>query len=791
MSKYEEFYHWFPMELSSFQKTAIRAIVDGHHSLSCVPTGSGKTLPALFAIDYFTRLGKKVIYTSPIKALSNQKYYEFSQKFPTLSVGLLTGDIKTNPTGNVLIMTAEILQNILVSKTSSMMEYVNVERDVGCIIHDEIHMINDEFRGHVWEELIMSCPPTIQMVMLSATLDSPESFVKWIESLPNQEKKVILETCNYRNVPLKHFGFVTNSSKIIKTTKKDPNIISLLQETNNKFIPLYTTNGVFENDNYDKIKNILKLYHKHTHYENNIFVLEQALRVMVEKEMFPAVCFLLSKKQIETISKKITVNLLEFDSKVPYIIQKECENILRQKFSNYKNFLHLPEFASLLKLLEKGIAIHHSGMIPVLRELVEILFEKGFIKLLFATETFSVGLNMPIKTSIFTDIFKFDGNGRRMFLPHEFTQASGRAGRRGLDEEGFVIHLFNLYDSHQKTDFRLLLHGPSQKLVSKFKMSFHLFFSNENINSFCRASLTNFETRGIISSMIKEEEEISQIIQKEQEKTLKTPNEILQEYNSLFRYKSQKQHKKNKIKQENLKEDYPTLEDDLKSRKNLETWIQKKEIVEVKKNCEIQKLEEKISSIKKFLTEQGCFNEKGEKTILGNIASKIHHVPCLGIAQKINEIASLEVHELISLLGCFLPITVPESFKTHVFPQGKIFHSILTDIDTIYNKCYDFEAQHGIYTGEDYTIQFDFVNLLERWAKVTTEEEADALFYQIKDEKGIFLGEFVKYIMNLNNLSRELENVAEFLGDIRFLSKLKQIPEKTIKFIVTNQSLYV
>ena len=215
-------------------------------------------------------------------------------------------------------------------------------------------------------------------------------------------------------------------------------------------------------------------------------------------------------------------------------------------------------------------------MIPVLRELVEILFEKGFIKLLFATETFSVGLNMPIKTSIFTDIFKFDGNGRRMFFPHEFTQASGRAGRRGLDEEGFVIHLFNLYDSHQKTDFRLLLHGPSQKLVSKFKMSFHLFFSNENINSFCSASLTNFETRGIISSMIKEEEDISQLIQKEQEKILKTPNEIIQEYNSLFQYKSQKQHKKNKIKQENLKEDHPTLEDDLKSRKNLETWIQKK-----------------------------------------------------------------------------------------------------------------------------------------------------------------------------------------------------------------------
>ena len=126
------------------------------------------------------------------------------------------------------------------------------------------------------------------------------------------------------------------------------------------------------------------------------------------------------------------------------------------------------------------------------------------------------------------------------------------------------------------------------------------------------------------------------------------------------------------------------------------------------------------------------------------------------------------------------------------FLKGKYVHSILTDVDTIYNKCYDFEVQHGIYTGEDYTIQFDFVDVLEKWAEVTTEEEANALFHQIKEEKEyFFLGEFVKYIMNLNNLSRELENVAEFLGDIQFLSKVKQIPEKTIKFIVTNQSLYV
>lgn len=789
MSKYEEYYNWFSLELSSFQKTAIKAVVDGHHSLSCVPTGSGKTLPALFAIDYFTRLGKKVIYTSPIKALSNQKYYEFSQKFPNLSVGLLTGDIKTNPTGNVLIMTAEILQNIMVSKTSNLIEYIDIEKDVGCIIHDEIHMINDEFRGHVWEELIMSCPSKIQMVMLSATLDSPEDFVKWIESLPHQEKKVYLETCNYRNVPLKHFGFLTNSNKIVKTIKKDPVVISLLEEINNNFVPLYTTNGNFENDNYDRMKKVLTLYKKYNHYENIVFVLEQALRLMVEKEMFPAVCFLLSKKQIETISKQITVDLLEFDSKVPYTIQKECEQILRRKFGNYKEFIELPEFISLVKLLEKGIAIHHSGMIPILRELVEILFEKGYIKLLFATETFSVGLNMPIKTSIFTDIFKFDGNGKRMFFPHEFTQASGRAGRRGLDKEGFVIHLLNLYQPHQKTDFRLLLNGPSQKLNSKFKLSFHLFFSSENVNSFCHSSLVNYESRGVINNMIQEETDLSKKI--EETRRTKTPLTILDEYVSLSQYKSQKQHKKNKMRQEQLKDEYPMIEEDLKLQENLKKMKENLVNMGQKRDAEKIKLKEKINAIQLFLTQEGCFDEKGEKTILGCIASKIHHISCLGVSKHMDKIVTLELNDLISFLGCFIPITIPDTFQSYSFPQGYSFESLLKDVDLYYEKCYNFEIRNGIYTGEDYTIHYNFIEILNKWVDVVTEEECVIFLNQIKKEKGIFLGEFVKYIMNLNNLSKELESVAEYLGNMEFLSKLKQIPEKTMKFIVTNQSLYV
>jgi antiviral helicase SKI2 len=185
----QEHFDKFPFPLSDFQKYAIEAIVTGDHVLVTAHTGSGKTLPAEFALEYFVSQGKKVVYTSPIKALSNQKFYEFTQKFPHISFGILTGDIKINPEANVLIMTTEILMNTLYAKnrkdvkTNSLTMFeMDFNNELACVIFDEIHYINDLDRGKVWEETIMMLPQHIQMVMLSATLDSPEKFALWCET---------------------------------------------------------------------------------------------------------------------------------------------------------------------------------------------------------------------------------------------------------------------------------------------------------------------------------------------------------------------------------------------------------------------------------------------------------------------------------------------------------------------------------------------------------------------------------------------------------------------------------
>ena len=210
-SKYETYFESYPYPLSDFQKYAIEAIVEGQHVLVTAHTGSGKTLPAEFAIEHFVKKGKRVIYTSPIKALSNQKYSEFSKKYPHISFGLMTGDIKINPDADVLIMTTEILMNALflqtqndnIEQTSSLQFQIDINADLACVVFDEVHYINDADRGQTWEKTILMLPKQIQMVMLSATIDAPERFTKWAER-GDESKEVYLASPHHRVVPLTH-----------------------------------------------------------------------------------------------------------------------------------------------------------------------------------------------------------------------------------------------------------------------------------------------------------------------------------------------------------------------------------------------------------------------------------------------------------------------------------------------------------------------------------------------------------------------------------------------------------
>ena len=209
---------------------------------------------------------------------------------------------------------------------------------------------------------------------------------------------------------------------------------------------------------------------------NKTHVLHQLVKQLNEEDRLPAIVFVFSRKNVETYANAITTNILEFDSKVPYTIRNECDQVLR-KLTNYKEYMNLPEYDELTKLLEKGIGIHHSGMIPILREIVETMISRKHIKLLFATESFAIGLDCPIRTAVFTSLTKFDGCGMRYLYPHEYGQAAGRAGRRGLDTVGHVVHCNNMFEVPSLTEYKEILCGKPQSLLSKFRVSYSTILS--------------------------------------------------------------------------------------------------------------------------------------------------------------------------------------------------------------------------------------------------------------------------------------------------------------------------
>jgi superfamily II RNA helicase len=841
---YQSYFDFFPFSLSDFQKHSIEAIVSGNHSLVCAPTGSGKTISAEFAIRYFTGMGKRVIYTSPLKALSNEKFYDFTKKFPGVSFGVLTGDIKVNPEAQVLIMTAEILLNTLYSKHSVQSQNqgsqgsqgsqgqnpvsplsfeMDFEKELGCVVMDEIHFINDEARGKVWEETIMILPQHIQMIMLSATLDAPEKFAFWIENrgykggatqcvAPNpatSTKQVFLSSTNYRIVPLTHYSFITTNNGIFKAVKKDEALVKEIKDIINKPLEIQSSQGVFNDTNYYKIKKMLHLFQDKNIYIKRQHVIDEVCKYMFDNNMLPAVLFILSRKQIDIIAKEITANLLEDDSKVPYIVRRECEQIIR-KLPNYEEYLHLPEYNQMVQLLEKGIGTHHSGVLPILREITEILFSKGYIKLLLATETFSVGLNMPIKTTVFTSLMKFDGTENRFFYSHEYTQCAGRAGRRGIDTVGNVIHLNNLFRSQvELKDYKLVMQGKPQTLVSKFKVSYNLLLNLINIGD---SNLSKFVERSMIHDEIDNEMGViwRDITKLENEmmnlemvlSSLKTPRDVIEQYLNVYHEAKLAVNKKKKDAERkviNLTQNHISIERDSHQ---LIKWREKqKELDCLKRDYENVKqyMNHNVLVLLDFLTKQGfVLSESGgmpfSLTLKGFIANHLREVNCVVFADLIfaGHLNRLSAKQLICLFSCFTNIVVSDELKS-IQPCSKDMNviSCLQRTKTSLDMIQDFEVGAKINSVVDMNIHYELLDFIGEWCDCLCVENCKFLLQRLEKEKEIFLGEFIKAILKINTISSEMEKVAESIGNMELLSKLKEIPVLTLKYVATNQSLYV
>jgi superfamily II RNA helicase len=836
----------FPYPLSDFQKYAIEAIVQGDHVLVTAHTGSGKTLPAEFAIQHFTSQSKKVIYTSPIKALSNQKYYEFQQKYPNISFGLFTGDIKTNPDAQVLIMTTEILMNTLFrsNKDESRVGLdfnIDVQVDLGCVVFDEVHYINDKERGQVWEKTILMLPPHIQMVMLSATIDNPLGFARWVESgrhIDKQHfnekdnkskfpegagggtgvckaspgfprKRVYLASTDKRVVPLSHYGYVTVNEGIFKNIK-DKELEQQIRSQTNVLVPLQSESGDFKEPGVHKMKKLLDIFEGRQVFMKRQQVLNSLALFLRDREMLPAIAFVFSRKHVELCAKEITVPLLEDDSKVGYIVRRECEQIIR-KLPNFQEYLSLPEYNQVVSLLEKGIGIHHSGMIPVLREIVELMISKKYIKLLFATESFAIGLDCPIKTAIFTSLTKFDGQSDRYLMPHEYTQMAGRAGRRGLDTVGHVVHCNNLFKLPTLTDYRSMLCGKPQQLVSKFHINYSLILNlikNGQTNDFHRFAERSMVQGEIVKSIDGQRTSIHDLglrVDKKKESLsfMKTPYDICVRYLSLqndLKGLVNKKRKDCEREMQALKNQYFDLPKDIKYTEEYMNLTRELDNESASLEFTNSFIQRQCASICSILMKTGFIELVSDETFsyvltdLGRAASSIAEVHSLIMSRFMitnNYFGDFDETELVGLFACFADVKIDED-KRRYNPTEQL-RVPLIELAKLFDEYESAELNEDARTGIRYesAIQYDMSELAMKWTKCIDEQSCREFIQSDVADKGISVGDFNKAMMKVATISKELGKVAEEVGQIELLHKLSKIDGLVFKYVTTAQSLYL
>ncbi|KAH6657648.1 rRNA-processing arch domain-containing protein [Truncatella angustata] len=446
----------WPFTLDPFQRLSISSIERDESVLVSAHTSAGKTVVAEYAIAQCLKKNTRVIYTSPIKALSNQKYREFNEAFG--DVGLMTGDVTINPTASCLVMTTEILRSMLYRGSEIM-------REVAWVVFDEIHYMRDKIRGVVWEETIILLPDKVRYVFLSATIPNAFQFAEWIAKIHRQACHVVYT--DFRPTPLQNYFFPSGGNGIFLVVDEK----GVFRENNfNKTMQMIEDRKAGEaNDVNAKMqgKGRNKKTFKGGKDDANADI-QKIVKMVMSKGFNPVIVFNFSKRECEMMAL--------FTSKFSFNDDSE-KAMTRKVFTSAIESLsvedrELPQIQNILPLLEKGIGVHHSGLLPILKETIEILFQEGLIKVLFATETFSIGLNMPAKTVVFTQVKKFDGTTRRPLTSSEYIQMAGRAGRRGLDDRGIVIMMID--DKLEPDTAKEIVVGQQDRLNSAFHLGYNM-----------------------------------------------------------------------------------------------------------------------------------------------------------------------------------------------------------------------------------------------------------------------------------------------------------------------------
>lgn len=752
------FANTFPFPLDDFQIAGCRALEDGKGVLVAAPTGAGKTIVGEFAVELAINSNTKCFYTTPIKALSNQKYSELVNKYGEAKVGLLTGDTSINSEAQIVVMTTEILRNMIYANSATI-------EKLRYVVMDEVHYLADKFRGAVWEEILIHLSDKVQVVSLSATVSNAEEFGEWLQTVRGDTEIIVSEV---RPVPLyQHVLFGNRLLDLFdESMKLNPELTKL------------------ERDTYRQVRGNWRDKPKGPKPLSRSEVIEKLDR----ESLLPAITFIFSRKACDAAVKQCLQAGIRLTNekervRIREIVAKNIGNLAQDD-------LVVLGYYEWLEALERGIAAHHAGLLPAFKTTVEDLFQEGLVKAIFATETLALGINMPARTVVLEKLSKWNGEGHVAISAGEYTQLTGRAGRRGIDIEGNAVILWN--NDLDSNSVGGLASTRTYPLKSSFKPSYNMSvnlisqFGSDKARSSLESSLAQFQADKAVvglAKQIRKSEKIRDDLFKEsachlgdfidyaQMRADIKKLEVVSKRDRRRRVESEEEiFSIRKRMKSHPSHSCPDRESHARFSERAHRIQREIDGLTERINTRTNVIAKRFDRIKLILDQLG-YIKQGEISQSGKLLAKIYGETDLLIAESIREgvFNQLSPTDLVAVISVFVYESRAE--ENAKIPRGDISEA-LTKISKIYGRVFNLENDHNLEPMR--APDFGFCWPARAWAS------GQSLTSVLKDSD-LTVGDFVRNMKQIVDLLRQLRGAVPELQPI-IEDSLKKIDRGVIVY---------
>ena len=758
------YFETFDFELDSFQIEACFAIEEGKGVLVAAPTGAGKTIVGEFAAYLAVEQNKKCFYTTPIKALSNQKYQEFVERFGEDRVGLLTGDNSVNSDAEILVMTTEVLRNMLYTNSSSLL-------NLGYVVMDEVHYLADKFRGAVWEEVLIHLMESVQVISLSATVSNAEEFGEWLQAVRGDTAVIVSEN---RPVPLYQHVLIGNR------------LIDLFNDDG-------TVNQALFKSEREALRRIRTPRHKGRFDDENRLNRAEVIEKLQSNQMLPVITFIFSRQGCDSAVKQcLSANLR--------LTSTEERDEIRTTASKYTSTIDSEDLELLghhewLAALERGIAAHHAGLLPVFKSCVEELFQRGLLKAIFATETLALGINMPARTVLLEKLSKWNGEAHVPITPGEYTQLTGRAGRRGIDIEGNAVVTWSpTVDSASAAGLAATRTYPLRSSFSPtYNMSINLLerYGRDRARNSLKSSFAQFQADRAVVGLDRQIRKNNEAIKEYQTETLchlgnfaeyaKIRREIKQA-ETLISKRGRIDNKQRAHLEQEISGYRKTLrqhpchacnerEAHARIAERADRLIKENEGLSARVDNRTNVIAKTFDRVTQVLAKLGYLHEDAV-TPTGKMLSKIYAESDLAIAETINSglLEKLSDIELAAVLSVFIfESRKPEAPK---IPNSQV-QEALKEVVSIWSKLHNLESEYDVKTQRE--PDFGFCWIAFRWG-------SGHGLNSVLRNSDLSVGDFVRAIKQLIDLLNQVSGAKLELRE-KCLSAVKKLDRGVVIYL--------